>query len=216
MPNIFVHAWKRKIVFPKSKKKLQIFNNGKNNKIDIQNPDLFLNSKLCIDGNNCRVIIKNARYIRYTNIWIYNGDNQTIVIDDDVSVERALMYLCGQNSKLTIKKDSMLAAGVSIWTADGHTIKDNKTGNILNNKENHIIIGEHVWIAQDVKLLKNAKIADGCIVGASSCICKEFKTPNCIIAGNPAEQIKTDISWEREDPYKKKVEAKKSGGNGQK
>ena len=196
--------WIKKTIRRHQHKTIKIFDNGQNNKIEIQNPDLFLHSHLTIEGNNCHVIIKNIRYIRHSSIWIYNGDNQTLVIDDDVSIEGAKIYLCGTGSKLTIGEDSMLAAGISIWTADGHTIIDNKTNKVINNKENHVAIGKHVWLSQDVKLLKNAKIADGCIIGASSVVSKEFQTPNSIITGNPAKQIKNNICWKRDNPYQRK------------
>lgn len=52
-----------------------------------------------------------------------------------------------------------------------------------------IIIGEKVWIGHNVIVSKGVKLADEIIVSSGSVVKKSFSTPNCIIAGNPAEMI---------------------------
>lgn len=52
-----------------------------------------------------------------------------------------------------------------------------------------IIIGEKVWIGHNVIVSKGVKLADEIIVSSGSVVKKSFTTPNCIIAGNPAEIV---------------------------
>ena len=52
-----------------------------------------------------------------------------------------------------------------------------------------IIIGENVWIGHNVIISKGVKLADGIIVSSGSVVKNIFKTPNCLIAGNPAVKV---------------------------
>ena len=68
-------------------------------------------------------------------------------------------------------------------------------GNIINpNKP--ICIGNSVWIASHVDILKGSSIPDGCVLGFKSLLTSKFKDENCIIAGIPAKILKKDIHWE--------------------
>ena len=49
-----------------------------------------------------------------------------------------------------------------------------------------VIIGNDVWIAQDVRILVGITIGDGAIIGANSVVTKDVP-PYAFVAGNPAE-----------------------------
>ena len=55
-----------------------------------------------------------------------------------------------------------------------------------------IIIGENCWIGSNVRICKGVTIGDNSIVAACSVVTKDVP-PNCIVAGNPAKVVKTDI-----------------------
>lgn len=63
------------------------------------------------------------------------------------------------------------------------------------NEPQDVIIGDDVWIAQRVTLIKGAQIPSNCVVGACSLVNKKFEEEGCIIAGNPAKVIKRNIRW---------------------
>lgn len=64
------------------------------------------------------------------------------------------------------------------------------------------IIGDNVWIGENVVILAGTIIGDGCIVGANSVVKGNFEN-NTILAGVPAKKIKcfnmSDNVWEREE-----------------
>lgn len=62
----------------------------------------------------------------------------------------------------------------------------------LSYKE--VIIGNRVWIGENVCILPGVHIGDGSIIGANATVCKNIP-PNCIAAGNPAKVIK---QWRKE------------------
>lgn len=55
-----------------------------------------------------------------------------------------------------------------------------------------IIIGENCWIGSNVRICKGVTIGDNSIVAACSVVTKDVPA-NCIVAGNPAKIVKTDI-----------------------
>lgn len=55
-----------------------------------------------------------------------------------------------------------------------------------------IIIGENCWIGENSRICKGVTIGDGSIVAANSVVTKNVPA-NCIVAGNPAKIVKTEI-----------------------
>ena len=91
----------------------------------------------------------------------------------------------------------MFSYDINIFTSDGHTIYEQKTGKITNRQPCRITIGDHVWVGWHVTLLKNAAVASDSIVGAASLVTGEFQEPNSLIAGTPAKLIRKGINWDR-------------------
>lgn len=58
-----------------------------------------------------------------------------------------------------------------------------------------IIIGENCWIGANVRICKGVTIGDNSIVAACSVVTKDVPA-NCIVAGNPAKIVKTEINME--------------------
>lgn len=55
-----------------------------------------------------------------------------------------------------------------------------------------IKIGENCWIGSNVRICKGVTIGDNSVVAACSVVTKDVPA-NCIVAGNPAKVVKTDI-----------------------
>lgn len=179
---------------------LTITDNGENNVIQVETPGIFTACHIHIDANNTFINIKKSKYLRNVNISVYNGDNQTLVIGNDTSIEGMSVFLCGEHSSFVIENNCMLANNIQIWTGDGHSVIDKDSKRILNATPGCVKIGEHSWLGQDVKLLKKAHIPKNSIVGASSVISKNFEKEYTVIAGNPAQVVKKNVLWHRDDP----------------
>lgn len=63
-----------------------------------------------------------------------------------------------------------------------------------------IIIGENCWIGSNVRICKGVTIGDNSVVAANSVVTKDVPA-NCIVAGNPAKVVKTDIDQIPEPIY---------------
>ncbi len=59
-----------------------------------------------------------------------------------------------------------------------------------------ITIGNHVWLARDVKIFKDVSIADNTVVANGSVVTKSFDKENVLLGGCPAKILKENINWE--------------------
>ena len=55
-----------------------------------------------------------------------------------------------------------------------------------------VVIGENCWIGRNVSILKGVTIGDNSVIAANSVVTKSVPA-NCIVAGNPAKVVKTNI-----------------------
>lgn len=88
-----------------------------------------------------------------------------------------------------------------ILPTDGHSILDTNTGEVLNEPKGAITIGNHVWIAQGVRITKNARIHDNSIIGGGAVAYKDYEESNVVIAGNPGKIVRRNITWDRRNTY---------------
>jgi acetyltransferase-like isoleucine patch superfamily enzyme len=170
---------------------------GIDNKIEINSGD-HKNLRLFIEGNYNHIVFEENIYSRDITL-IVQGNKHYIKVGSNTAMAKASLVCCGKNTqKIEIGSNCMFAAGLNIKTCDGHTIYD-KDSQIINHSKN-VIIGDNVWIAQDVTILKGCKIDNGCIVAMKSlCTSQKYFQKQSMIAGIPAKIIKSNIYWKKEN-----------------
>ena len=188
-----------KIYNPKIKG-LRVLFEGNNNYIEINAPikikDRFI---LNFYGDNNRFIIGKNSSIR--DLSCNQRSNTEIKIGSNFSSFYSKLNLFrSKNTKITIGNDCMLSYNIEIRCSDSHKIYDKDTKEILN-PDKDCTIGNHVWLAQGVHILKGTIIPDNCVVGLGSIVNKKFTEKNCIIAGTPAKVVKHNINWDMEAPF---------------
>ncbi len=128
---------------------------------------------------------KNVTIYPYTQFF---GDGP-IELEDNVAIGTGtIIYASKNGGGVSIGKDTMIAGQCYIIDTD-HGIK---AGERINQQEYTvapIIIGQDVWIAAGVKVLKGSVIEDGAIIGAQSLV-KGHITSDSIAVGIPAKIIK--------------------------
>lgn len=182
---------------------------GDNNTIKIHLPLKPRRSFIDIGNNNAYVELGPAKGNFNVHIGIKAGDEQRCVIGKDTTIGGAFIALT-EKSQCFIGEDCMLSDMIQIYAADGHSILDAKTGEILNTATNPLIVGDHVWIGNGVRLTKNAHIYDNSIIASGAVACKDYKESNVIIAGNPGMIVKWGVTWSRFNSYA--IEQKKIKG----
>ena len=97
---------------------------------------------------------------------------------------------------ITFGEDVLIGWNCEFTDGDAHKIyKVSDQSRSRTNHDQEIVIGNHVWIAANVKILKGTKIGDNVIIAASSIITKPITGENQIIGGYPARVIKEGVNW---------------------
>lgn len=125
-----------------------------------------------------------------TSICAHGGD---IILGDKFSCNVNCFIYCQKN--IEVGTDVLLGWNINIRDNDGHPIYQDK---VLINPDRKIVVGNKVWIASYVDVLKGVSLADGTVVGTRSLVTKSFYKENILIAGVPAKAIKENISWEHD------------------
>jgi acetyltransferase-like isoleucine patch superfamily enzyme len=174
---------------------------GRNNSIVIEEvKHKIINLNIEFRGDNNKItILSTNKIINNLNISSIRGGNTEVYIDNNFGCGGVDIKMNDGYEKVFFGKDCLLSWGIKIRTSDGHAIVNRESGLAINYPKD-IYIGSHVWVGEDVKLLKGTYIPNNCVVGGFSVVTHKFSKENSfsIIAGCPAKIVKKNIDWRRE------------------
>ena len=170
----------------------KIIFNGNNNILFCEDGVVLENSYIRFSGNNSLIFLRKSTHKYRLCFKVFN--NSTIYIDQDNYFNEPLNAIISEECNLLIGKDCMFSTGISMMTSDAHLIYDMDTLERINYSKS-IYIGDHIWIGQDVTILKNCRIDSGSIIGASSVVPGIEIKNNSIYCGNPAKMVKDRTFW---------------------
>lgn len=124
----------------------------------------------------------NIRSLFVTSHMV-TGPGGTIEIGDDVKVQLGV-GICAY-SKITIGDRVAIGPHVMILDSDFHSASDYKTA----PEAAPIEIGNDVWLAYRVTVLRGSKIGDGSVITAGSVVSGEIP-PGVVAGGNPARVLR--------------------------
>ncbi|WP_269225988.1 acyltransferase [Flavobacterium eburneipallidum] len=180
-------------------KKTKIRIDGKNNLIFIHPENRLNNCLLHISGNNCHIIIGEHCILSNTELWI-EDDGGTIEIGYRTTIEGG--HIAATEGKaIAIGEDCMFSHRIEIRNGDSHAIYDKESKQRINTAQS-IVVGNHVWLGADAKILKGASIADNSIVATGAIVTGKHEDSDAIYGGIPAKKIKEGITWIRERSLK--------------
>lgn len=126
------------------------------------------------------------------NVTIYPGvvfwGEGEIVIGDNVNIGKDTVIYASKEGGVTIGNNSLIAAQCYIIDMDHGT----KSGTLISTQSSsveEVVIGEDVWLAANVTVLKGSKIGDGAVIGAKSLVKGEIPK-DAIAVGIPAKVLK--------------------------
>lgn len=173
--------------------KNRVKTNGENNKILVDGNIKISNTKIVIKGSNNTLHIKSGAKINGSFIEIIGNSCSIIIGKNSIIGDECYLSAKEENIHLILGDECMLSRNAKLMTSDGHPIL--RDGVIINSAKN-ITLGNKVWVADDVVILKGVEIGSNSVVGIGSVLTKSIPC-NSIAAGNPAKVIKENISWEQ-------------------
>ena len=96
---------------------------------------------------------------------------------------------------ISIGKECLLGKGVQILDNDSHPLDPaaRRSGQKVSEcNAQEVIIGDGVWLAPRVTVLKGVHIGENAVVGVSAVVTRDVPA-NTVVAGNPAEVIGATI-----------------------
>lgn len=138
---------------------------------------------------NCRMIFKEKADFGPGVRIVINNNN--LYFGKNFYANKNL-FLSSDNN-IVFKDDVLIGWNVNIRDTDGHKIISNK----YKQRDEQVVIGNHVWICAYVDILKNTKIGDDCVIGYRSCCTGLQSKNNQLICGYPAKVIKENINWKK-------------------
>jgi acetyltransferase-like isoleucine patch superfamily enzyme len=177
---------------------------GANVLVRIEMPCCFTNTRIMIGrdkypNNDAKVLIGRNCNLNGIMIRISFGHGQICQIGENTVMYGGSIVL-DDVGNASIGRDCLFAAGLEIRGADGHTIYDMDTREVLNGAPQPIVIGNHCWIGLKATFLKGACIPSNSIVGMETMISKPFEEENTIIVGSPARVVKRRVGWNSVPP----------------
>lgn len=153
----------------------------------------FKDATLSFNGNNSLMIIGKSKCNATIRVNVWN-DN-TFFLGRNYSLNGAARFILSEQKNLFIGDDNMFSSGVVVRLADSHLIYDGTTRKRTNPTKS-VYLGDHIWIGQDVMILKGVEVGTGLILGTKSLVTKSFPS-NVSAAGSPARVVWKNVFWAR-------------------
>lgn len=168
---------------------------GKNNILYFECDDISIeNTSIIFKGDNSIVVIRKSREVLKFNITIYN--ESVIYVGKECSMNNKLELIASEAKNIIIGDEALFSSQCLIRTSDAHRIYSIETLRRINEGRS-VYLGDHIWLAARVVLLKGTKIHSGSIVGSDAVVAGKEILSNSIWAGNPAKQIKNNVFFEK-------------------
>ncbi len=171
----------------------------KGNRVEFGTKNRIRKCTVAIHGSGNKLVFKDGANLKGVHIEL-DGNNCTLIIGERCVIGEGCYFSARENgTTLTIGNDCMFSRNVKLMTSDGHDITDKSTGERLNQAKD-ISIGDRVWLADGVVVLKGATVGNGSVVGINSTVTKSIPE-GCIAAGTPAKVVRNDIHWDEKLTY---------------
>ena len=138
-------------------------------------------------GNNCSFGYKMGGFHRGGSVELQaRYKNSKIKFGNNISTNNNI-FLCAANY-IEIGDNTLIGQYVTIMDHEAHGIAYDKRRQLGDIGK--IIIGQNIWIGNNVTILKNSEIGDNTIIATGAVVSGKFPA-NVIIGGVPAKCIKS-------------------------
>lgn len=175
--------------------RVRVENDGHGNIVYIERGTRLSNTLIRFQGNGHRLRVGPDCVIKKGVFWFEDG-GCAIDIGAGTTAEDVHVAVTEPGRRVAIGKDCMLAYDVEMRTGDSHAICSQGSTTAVSQGAD-VAVGDHVWLAPHVSILKGVSVGDGAIIGTRSVVTADV--PACTMAaGAPARVRKVDVRWTRQ------------------
>lgn len=167
-------------------------------------------SKIYLKGKNLEIGANQLRgakaetYVRLKKnaVWnCLNGAtlcyNACVEIHEEGKLNSGYFYMNTRSTliatkQISIGEDVWMGRNVVIYDSDFHQMLDS-VGNIKNPPE-EVVIGDHVWLTNQVMIQKGVNVGMGAVVSAFTCL-REDVPKNVLVANGTKTTIVKEVDW---------------------
>jgi len=156
---------------------------------------------IAFKGNNSLLYVGDNCKLNQVTIRSFQA-NDFIAVGEGVTTTSSNVWISGNgagdaNPAIIIGDDCMFAYDIVIRNTDAHPIFSLKTDTQVNEPKGIIHIEPHVWIGEQVNILKSVTIGACSILSLGSIVTKDVPRFS-VASGIPAKaKLKNDIYWAR-------------------
>lgn len=173
---------------------------GDGHLIDIGKGGYLNYPEIIMRGHNNTLTIGKKCHFGPDCSFLIEGNDLRVEIGDGCSFNNTVHFCCQENDvKIVLGSNCMFSNNIIVRTSDSHPIIDRTTKNRINWAKD-VIVGDHVWVAPNAKLLKGAVVGSGSIIGSNALVTKEIPS-NCLAVGMPAIVVRHNIEWSSEPAF---------------
>lgn len=166
---------------------------GDNNAVTILGGCFIEGLTIYIRGSNISVFIENNVCFRRggASLWL-EDEGSSISIGKNSTFFGDVHLASTESAKISIGSDCLIAPAVQIRNGDSHAIY---SGEERCNIAKQVNISSRVWIGEGAVILKGVSISSDSVVATRAVVTKSCHLSGSVLAGNPARQVKTGITW---------------------
>lgn len=146
-------------------------------------------------------LARNARWFVNEDVILFFGvfvdvHKDALLETEFFSANTGTVIVVGKHIKLG--HDVMLGRNITIYDSDFHSILGDDGKPVNFSKE--VIIEDHVWMTNNVTVLKGVTVGKDSLISAMTLIRKDVPKSS-LVAGIPGKVIKESAVWSRESIY---------------
>lgn len=169
---------------------------GGGNEVIIDQGVRLNNVRIAVSGRNNKLILHRGVVFKEGGRIRIEDEGNLIELGENGSFINCFFSASDYGCKIIVGKDSLFSNRIIVRTSDSHSIL-NEVGQRINHGHD-VIIGDRVWVAYGVTILKKSVIEDDCVIGTQSVVAGAHIPKGCIAAGNPARVVKEGVHWRKE------------------